>query len=110
MSYNLPKDIEEFRQYVRDFAEKKVKPIAFQLDQTKEFPKEIVKEMGKLGLLSIPFDQKWGGAGLSQKHYAIAVEELSRVDGGVGVYYQPTHHLEHGESTNGEQTNKRKNT
>ena len=85
MSYNLPKDIEEFRQYVRDFAEKKVKPIAFQLDQTKEFPKEIVKEMGKLGLLSIPFDQKWGGAGLSQKHYAIAVEELSRVDGGVGV-------------------------
>ena len=40
MSYNLPKDIEEFRQYVRDFAEKKVKPIAFQLDQTKEFQKK----------------------------------------------------------------------
>ncbi|BFL71897.1 acyl-CoA dehydrogenase family protein [Anaerococcus nagyae] len=85
MSYNLPKDIEEFRQYVRDFAEKKVKPIAFQLDQTKEFPKEIVKGMGELGLFGIPFPEKWGGAGLSQKHYAIAVEELSRVDGGVGV-------------------------
>ena len=85
MSYNLPKDIEEFRQYVRDFAEKKVKPIAFQLDQTKEFPVEIVKEMGELGLLGIPFPEEWGGAGLTQKHYAVAVEELSRVDGGVGV-------------------------
>ena len=85
MTYDLPKDIEEFRQFVRDFAEKKVKPIAFQLDQTKEFPREIVKEMGELGLLGIPFPEEWGGAGLTNKHYAVAVEELSRVDGGVGV-------------------------
>lgn len=86
MAYNnLPRDIEEFRQYVRDFAEKKVKPVAFQLDQQKEFPHEIVKEMGELGFFAIPFEEKWGGAGLTQKHYAVAVEELSRVDGGVGV-------------------------
>ncbi len=86
MTYdNLPKDIEEFRKYVRDFAEKKVKPVAFQLDQQKEFPHEIVKEMGELGFFAIPFEEKWGGAGLTQKHYAVAVEELSRVDGGVGV-------------------------
>lgn len=86
MAYeNLPRDIEEFRQYVRDFAEKKVKPVAFQLDQQKEFPHEIVKEMGELGFFAIPFEERWGGAGLTQKHYAVAVEELSRVDGGVGV-------------------------
>lgn len=85
MSYNLPKDLEEFRKVVRDFAEEKIKPIAFHLDQTKEFPKDIVNEMGKMGLLGIPFDEKYGGAGLTNEHYAIAVEELSRVDGGAGV-------------------------
>ena len=85
MSYNLPKDLEEFRKVVRDFAEEKVKPIAFHLDQTKEFPEDIVKEMGQMGLMGIPFPEKYGGAGLTNQHYAIAVEELSRVDGGVGV-------------------------
>ena len=85
MSYNLPKDLEEFRKVVRDFAEEKVKPIAFHLDQTKEFPEDIVKEMGQMGLMGIPFPEKYGGAGLTNEHYAIAVEELSRVDGGVGV-------------------------
>ena len=85
MAFNLPKDIEEFRHFVRDFAEKKIKPIAFQLDQTKEFPREVIKEMGELGLLSVPFDEKWGGAGLSQLHYTVLVEELSRVDAGFGT-------------------------
>ena len=85
MSFNLPKNLEEFRKVVRDFAEEKVKPIAFHLDQTKEFPADIVKEMGEMGLMGIPFDEKYGGAGLTNEHYAIAVEELSRVDGGVGV-------------------------
>ena len=85
MSFNLPKDLEEFRKVVREFAEEKVKPIAFHLDQTKEFPEDIVKEMGQMGLMGIPFPEKYGGAGLTNQHYAIAVEELSRVDGGVGV-------------------------
>ena len=85
MAYNLPKDLEEFRKVVRNFAEEKVKPLAFHFDQTKEFPAAIVEEMGKMGLLGIPFDEKYGGAGLTNEHYAIAVEELSRVDGGVGV-------------------------
>ncbi len=85
MAFNLPRDLEEFRKVVRAFAEEKVKPIAFHLDQTKEFPAEIVKEMGQMGLMGIPFDEKYGGAGLTNEHYSIAVEELSRVDGGVGV-------------------------
>ncbi|MCI7238145.1 MAG: acyl-CoA dehydrogenase family protein [Anaerococcus sp.] len=85
MAYNLPIDLEEFRKYVRDFAEEKVKPIAYHLDRDKVFPKEIVQEMGQLGLMGIPFPEEYGGAGLTNEHYAIAVEELSRVDGGVGV-------------------------
>ena len=54
MGYNLPEDLEEFRKVVRSFAEEKIKPIAFHLDQSKEFPKEIVKEMGEMGLMGIP--------------------------------------------------------
>ena len=49
MSYNLPRDLEEFRKVVRDFAEEKIRPIAFHLDQSKEFPKEIVRLMGEMG-------------------------------------------------------------
>ncbi|MDO5047195.1 MAG: acyl-CoA dehydrogenase family protein [Anaerococcus sp.] len=85
MAYDLPKDLEEFRKVVRDFAEEKIKPIAYHLDQAKEFPKEIVKELGEMGIMGIPFSEQYGGAGLTNEHYAIAVEELSRVDAGVGV-------------------------
>ena len=76
---------EEFRAKVREFAETQVKPIAFTLDQNNEFPVEIVKQMGEMGILGTPFPKEYGGAGLDAISYAIAVEELARVDGGVGV-------------------------
>ena len=76
---------EEFRKKVRAFAEEEVKPIAFALDQANEFPDEVVKKMGELGLMGVPYPVEYGGAGLDVVSYAIAVEELSRVDGGTGV-------------------------
>ena len=76
---------EEIRAKVRAFVEEEVKPIAFQLDQNNEFPDDAVRKMGELGLMGIPFPKEYGGAGLDALSYAIAVEELSRVDGGVGV-------------------------
>lgn len=76
---------EEFRAKVRGFAEEEIKPIAFKLDQENAFPHDAVKKMGQLGLLGIPYEKKYGGAGLDTLSYAIAVEELSRVDGGAGV-------------------------
>lgn len=76
---------EEFRAKVRSFAEEEIKPIAFKLDKENEFPHEAVKKMGELGLLGIPYEKKYGGAGLDTLSYAIAVEELARVDGGAGV-------------------------
>lgn len=76
---------EAFRKKVRDFAEKEVKPLSFELDQENRFPDELVKGMADLGIMGIPYDKKYGGAGLDVISYAIAVEELSRVDGGVGV-------------------------
>ena len=62
-----------------------MKPLAFTLDQNNEFPDEAVKKMGELGLMGLPYPKEYGGAGLDVLSYAIAVEELSRVDGGTGV-------------------------
>ena len=85
MFYQTTEAHEALRQKVRAFAEAEVKPIAFMLDQENRFPREAVTKMGELGLMGIPYETKYGGAGLDALSYAIAVEELSRVDGGTGV-------------------------
>ncbi len=85
MAFKTTEQHEELRKKVREFAENEIKPIAFQLDKNGEFPKEIVKKLGEMGLMGIPYEKEYGGAGLDVISYAIAVEELSRVDGGCGV-------------------------
>jgi len=85
MSYQTTKDHEALRMKVRAFAEKEVKPIAFMLDQSNSFPVDQVKMLGEMGLMGITYPKKYGGAELDYISYAIAVEELSRVDGGTGV-------------------------
>jgi butyryl-CoA dehydrogenase len=76
---------EKLRAEVREFAEKEVKPYAFQWDRENHFPREVIEKIGKRGWLGVPFPKKYGGAGLDVLSYAIVVEELSRVDGGTGV-------------------------
>ncbi len=76
---------EAFRMQVRKFAETEVKPQAFMMDQNNEFPTEAVKKMAEMNLMGIPYPKEYGGAGLDVTSYAIAVEELARVDGGTGV-------------------------
>ena len=76
---------EELRAKIRAFAEEEIKPIAFLLDQQNEFPDEAIRKLGEMGLMGIPFPKEYGGAGLDALSYAIAVEELARVDGGAGV-------------------------
>ena len=85
MLFKTTQQHEELRAKVRNFAEEKVKPLAFLLDKENEFPDEAVAELGKMGLLGIPYPKEWGGLGLDIISYAIAVEELSRIDGGTGV-------------------------
>ena len=85
MLFSTTEAHEEFRAKIRKFAEDEIKPIAFKLDQENEFPHEIVKKMADLGIMGLPYEKKYGGAGSDVLSYAIAVEELSRVDGGVGV-------------------------
>lgn len=85
MLFKTTEKHEELRARVREFAETEIKPIAFMLDQNNEFPTGAIKELGKLNLMGIPYPKEYGGAGLDTLSYAIAVEELSRVDGGAGV-------------------------
>ncbi len=76
---------EELRAKIRAFAEAEVKPNAILMDQESRFPAEAVKKFAQMGLMGIPYPKEYGGAGLDVLSYAIAVEELSRVDGGTGV-------------------------
>ena len=85
MDLDLPVEYEDFRAVVRDFAETRIGPIAEELDREHRFPYEIVEEMAALGLMGIPFPEEIGGAGGDTLLYAIAVEELTRIDASVGV-------------------------
>ncbi len=85
MLYQTTEAHEALRKRVREFAETEVKPIAFMLDKENRFPTEAVKKLGEMGLMGIPYEKKYGGAELDALSYAIAVEELARVDGGTGV-------------------------
>jgi len=75
----------EIREMVQRFAAEKVAPRARDLDETKEFPKETVKELAELGLLGVPFPEEWGGAGLDYLAYIIVIEELARACGSTAL-------------------------
>lgn len=85
MFFKTTEKHEAFRAKIREFAETEVKPQAFMLDQESKFPTEAIEKLGKMGVLGTPYLKKYGGLGLDVLSYAIAVEELSRVDGGTGV-------------------------
>jgi short/branched chain acyl-CoA dehydrogenase len=85
MDFDLSDDHRLLRSTVRDFAEQEIAPAAEELDRTKAFPYEIVKRLGELNLMGIPFPEEVGGAGADTLAYAIAVEELARVDSSVAI-------------------------
>lgn len=84
MDFNLTKEQEMIRRMVRDFGEGEVKPIAAEIDKTSEFPWEVVRKMGELGLMGMNVEERYGGPGLDTVSYAIAVEEMSRACGTIG--------------------------
>jgi len=73
------------RDTVRDFAESEIAPHVMKYDESQEFPREVMARAGELGLLGILFPEEYGGAGMGYVEYALVVEELSRVDGSVGI-------------------------
>jgi short-chain 2-methylacyl-CoA dehydrogenase len=85
MLFDLDDDTQLIQRTVREFARGEVAPEAAELDRTGAFPYEIVAKMGELGLMGLPFPEEFGGAGGSTLQYAIAVEELTRVDSAVAI-------------------------
>jgi alkylation response protein AidB-like acyl-CoA dehydrogenase len=85
MNFELSDDHELLRRTVRDFAENEVAPVAGELDRTKSIPYDIIAKLGSLNLMGIPFPEEYGGAGGDTLAYALAVEELTRVDSSVAI-------------------------
>ena len=85
MNFELSDEQKLIQGTVRDFARAEVAPVAEELDREKRFPYEIVAKLGELGLMGIPFPQEYGGGGADTLSYALAVEELARVDSSVCI-------------------------
>jgi short-chain 2-methylacyl-CoA dehydrogenase len=85
MNLDLTPEQELIRDTVRQFALERVAPVAAELDREHRFPYELVAELGKLGLMGLPIPEEYGGAGGDTLSYAIAVEELTRVDSSVAI-------------------------
>jgi short/branched chain acyl-CoA dehydrogenase len=85
MDFTLNEEQTAIRQTCRDFAEQEIKPVAEELDATGAFPYALIRQMGALGLLGLPFPEEYGGAGADFLSYCLALEEISRGDVSVGI-------------------------
>ena len=85
MDFQLNDEQLQLKKSVREFAEREIAPHVMEWDEAGDFPLATVKELGKLGLLGIVFPSEYGGAGMGYVEYVTAIEELSRVDGSVGI-------------------------
>ena len=85
MNFELTEEQRAVRDLAREFADGEVRPVAEELDRTKSFPYEIVKKLGGLGLMGIPYPEEHGGGGADNLSYALAIEELARVDSSVAI-------------------------
>jgi butyryl-CoA dehydrogenase len=81
----LSEEQKMLREMVRDFAQNRIRPIAAEIDEHERFPEEIVSEMADLGLMGIPYPERYGGAGMDYVSYALAVEEIARVCGSTAL-------------------------
>jgi short-chain 2-methylacyl-CoA dehydrogenase len=85
VNFDLGEEHELVRRTVRDFAEQRIAPVAEELDREERFPYDIVSELAELGLMGMPIPEDYGGAGTDTLSYAIAIEELTRVDSSVAI-------------------------
>jgi short-chain 2-methylacyl-CoA dehydrogenase len=92
-NYDLSEEHELVRRTVRDFAEQRVAPAAEELDREHRFPYDLVAELAELGLMGMTIPEEYGGAGADTLSYAIAVEELTRVDSSVAITVAAHHSL-----------------
>jgi len=85
MDFELTQEQQQLRRNVREFAESEIAPHVREWDEASHFPVEILPQLGQMGLLGVVFPEELDGAGLGYIEYALAIEELSRVDGSVGI-------------------------
>jgi len=85
MNFDLTPEHELVRSTVREFAEERVGPLASELDGESRFPYELVAELAELGLMGMPIPEEYGGGGTDTVAYAIAIEELTRVDSSIAI-------------------------
>src|SRR3954469_22737719 len=85
VDFDLTDEQRSIQRLVRDFADQEVRPVAEELDKEKRFPYEIVEKLGGLGLMGIPYPEEYGGGGADTLSYALAVEELARIDSSVCI-------------------------
>ena len=85
MNFELTEEQQQIKKMVREFAEAEIRPHVMEWDEAQHFPKELFKQLGKLGLTGVIFPEEFGGAGMGYIEYATVIEELSRVDGSIGL-------------------------
>src|SRR5216684_2630838 len=85
LDFQLNDEQLQLKKTVREFADREIRPNVMKWDEAGEFPLETIKELGKLGLMGAIFPVEYGGAGMGYVEYVTAIEELSRVDGSVGI-------------------------
>ena len=85
MDFTFTKEQELLRKTLRDFAEEEIRPHVREWDEKQHFPRDVLGKLGELGIMGAIFPEEYGGAGLTYVDYVLAVEELSRVDGSIGI-------------------------
>jgi alkylation response protein AidB-like acyl-CoA dehydrogenase len=85
VEFSLTEEQQHLRRTVREFAEGEIAPHVMEWDETSEFPLELIPKMAEMGFLGVIFPEKYGGAGMGYIEYVIIIEELSRVDGSIGI-------------------------
>src|SRR5438046_4252801 len=93
MNFDLEPEHELLRDTVRQFALEKVAPVAEELGREKRFPYELVGELGELGIMGMTIPAEYGGAGTDTLSYAVAIEELTRIDSSVAITVAAHHSL-----------------
>ena len=93
MNFDLSPEHELLRDTVRQFALEQVAPVAEELDREKRFPYELVAELAELGLMGMTIPEEYGGGGTDTLSYAIAIEELTRIDSSVAITVAAHHSL-----------------
>ncbi len=85
MEFELNEEQLQVKQRVREFAEAEIAPHVMEWDESQHFPIELLPKLAELGLTGVIFPEEYGGAGMGYVEYATIIEELSRVDGSVGI-------------------------